>query len=103
MRVDRYLWFVRIVKSRSLAQGMATAGRLRLNGRAVDKASAAVRVGDILTFVAHGGHVRVLRVLAIPARRGPAPEAQACYEDLVTAASSAPLSPDNVSQQAPID
>jgi ribosome-associated heat shock protein Hsp15 len=69
-------------------------GRLRLNGRAVDKSAAPVRAGDILTFATHGGGVRVIRVTTLPARRGPAPEAQGCYEELAIA---------NVSQQDAAD
>ena len=93
MRLDRFLWFVRLAKTREVARAMASTGRLRIDGRPVDRAHAPVRVGNILTFV-HGSTVRVVRVEALPLRRGPAPEAQACYRELTVA---------NVSQQAPID
>ncbi len=82
MRLDRFLWFARLTKTRDVAQVLASEGRLRIDGRVVDRAHAAVRVGNVLTF-AHHGRVRVLRVEALPARRGPAPEAQACYQELV--------------------
>ena len=82
LRLDKFLWFARIVKTRALAQQLAEQGRLRLNGRVVDKAHAPVRVGDVLTFARHGD-VRVLRIEALPPRRGPAPEARACYTDLM--------------------
>jgi ribosome-associated heat shock protein Hsp15 len=64
---------------------------VRVNAVRVTKPAAVVRVGDGLTFV-HGGSVRVLRILALGSRRGPAPEAQALYENLgaVTVAESAP-------------
>ena len=91
MRLDRFLWFVRIVKTRSFAQAMATTGHLRLNGRAIDRAAAPVRPGDILTFATHRGDIRVIRVEQLPARRGPPAEAAACYQDLATA---------NVSQES---
>jgi ribosome-associated heat shock protein Hsp15 len=81
MRLDRYLWFVRLAKTRELAQAMAAEGRLRLDGRPIDRAHAPVRVGNVLTFM-KAGAVRVLRVEALPARRGPAPEARLCYRDL---------------------
>jgi len=81
MRLDRWLWWVRLAKTRTAAAGIAADGHLRIDGRAVDRAHAAVRVGNVLTF-AHHGRVRVLRVEALPARRGPAPEAQGCYQDL---------------------
>ena len=81
MRLDRWLWWVRLAKTRSAAQGIAADGHLRLDGRPIDRAHAAVRVGNILTF-AHHGRIRVVRVEALPHRRGPAPEAQGCYQDL---------------------
>ena len=81
MRLDRWLWWARLVKTRSAAQALAADGHLRVDGRAVDRAHAAVRIGNVLTFPLHG-RVRVLRVEALPTRRGPAPEAQACYCDL---------------------
>lgn len=97
MRLDVFLWFARLAKTRSIAQTLACDGRFRVSGRAVDRPAAPVRVGDILTF-AHHGHVRVLRIAALPARRGPAPEAQGCYEELL-AGSDAPPAAANVSQQ----
>jgi ribosome-associated heat shock protein Hsp15 len=60
---------------------MAEQGRLRLNGRVVDRAHAAVRVGDVLSFALRGT-VRVLRVEALPARRGPPAEAQTLYVEI---------------------
>ena len=101
MRLDRFLWWVRIAKTRPVAQAIAADGHLRLDGRPVDRAHVAVRVGNILTFAAHG-RVRVIRVAALPVRRGPAAEAQGCYEDL-TEGASAISDGANVSQQAPID
>lgn len=82
MRLDRFLWFVRVVKKREWAQAMAEAGTLRIDGRRIERAAASVRVGDTLTFADHAGHVRVIRVLALPSRRGPAAEARACYAEL---------------------
>jgi ribosome-associated heat shock protein Hsp15 len=88
LRLDKFLWFARIVKTRALAQALAGEGRLRLNGRAVDKAHAAVRVGDVLTFASRGA-VRVLRIEALPARRGPPAEARALYCELTSEAGRA--------------
>ena len=87
LRLDKFLWFARIVKTRALAQSLAEAGRIRLAGRIVDRAHAPVRVGDVLSF-AQRGAVRVLRVEALPVRRGPAPEARALYTDLSEALTS---------------
>ena len=81
IRLDKFLWFARIVKTRALAQTMAEGGRLRLAGRVADRAHAPVRVGDVLSF-AHRGQVRVLRIEAIPVRRGPPAEARALYSEV---------------------
>jgi len=93
MRLDIFLWYARLAKTRSVAQGLAVTGRLRIDGRLIERAHAPVRVGNVLTF-AHAGQVRAVRVEALPPRRGPAPEAQACYTDVTVA---------NVSQQTPAD
>ena len=82
MRLDKFLWFVRLTKSRNCAQEVAEARHLRIDGRVVDRPAAAVRVGDTLTFALHD-RIRVIRIEALPARRGPAPEARACYTDLI--------------------
>jgi ribosome-associated heat shock protein Hsp15 len=81
LRLDKFLWFARIVKSRALAQQLAENGRLRIAGRIVDRAHAPVRVGDVLSF-AQRGTVRVLKVEALPTRRGPPAEARALYEEI---------------------
>jgi ribosome-associated heat shock protein Hsp15 len=81
VRVDRFLFFIRLVKSRTLAQGLIETGHVRVDGRRVEKSSEEVRVGSILAFPLHE-RVRILRVLCLPERRGPATEARACYEEL---------------------
>ena len=81
MRVDKWLWQARFFKSRSLAAGCVTGGHLRVNGNRAAKASAAVGPGDVLTF-SQGRLIRVVKIVALGTRRGPAPEAQALYEDL---------------------
>lgn len=81
LRLDKFLWFARIVKTRALAQALAETGRLRLGGRVVDRAHAAVRIGDVLSFAVHG-RVRVLRVEALPVRRGPPGEARLTYSEV---------------------
>jgi len=81
LRADKWLWFARFFKSRSLATQICQAGKLRLSGQGVVKAHYKVKVGDVLTFPqAH--HIRVIKVLALGSRRGPASEAQQLYEDL---------------------
>jgi ribosome-associated heat shock protein Hsp15 len=83
LRVDKFLWFARIVKTRALAQAIAEKGRIRLNGRLIDRAHAPVRPGDVLSF-AQRGAVRVLRIEALPQRRGPPAEARALYSELTS-------------------
>jgi ribosome-associated heat shock protein Hsp15 len=81
LRLDKFLWFARIVKSRALAQALAEGGRLRISGRTVERAHAPVRIGDVLSFAVHG-KVRVLRIEALPSRRGPPAEARALYTEV---------------------
>jgi ribosome-associated heat shock protein Hsp15 len=85
LRLDKFLWFARIVKTRALAQEMAGKGRIRIDGRVVARAHAPVKVGDVLSF-AQRGEVRVLRIESLPVRRGRAPEARVCYCELTGAA-----------------
>jgi ribosome-associated heat shock protein Hsp15 len=80
-RIDKFLWFARFFKSRTLAASVVTDGRVRINGARCEKASAIVRAGDVLTFPA-GSLVRVIKVLRGGERRGPASEAQTLYEDM---------------------
>ena len=81
LRLDKWLWYARFFKTRSLATALCQAGKVRVDGAAVTKAHHIVRPGQVLTFV-QGNHVRVIKVVALASRRGPAPEAQALYEDL---------------------
>lgn len=83
-RIDRWLWFTRFFKTRSLAAQAVTGGRARLNGERV-KPAHAVRVGDRLTLTVEQETLD-LEVLALPARRGPAKEAQACYAETAQSA-----------------
>lgn len=80
LRLDKLLWHLRFAPTRSMAQGWIAAGHIRLNGRRVDRSAASVRVGDILTLPL-SARVLVIELTALPRRRGPAAEAQACYRD----------------------
>ena len=80
-RIDKWLWFARVVKSRSLAARLVEGGHVRINGVRSDNAAKALRPGDVLT-VALERHVRVLRVVADGERRGPFTEASRLFEDL---------------------
>jgi ribosome-associated heat shock protein Hsp15 len=80
-RLDKWLWFARFCKSRTLASKLCAAGKVRIAGEIVHKAHYLVRPGDVLTFP-QGPHIRVVRVLQMGTRRGPATEARTLYEDL---------------------
>ena len=90
LRLDKFLWFARIVKTRGLAQQLAEGGRLRLQGRVVDRAHCPVRIGDVLSFAVHG-KVRVLKVEGLPARRGPPAEARLLYTEVTERAAGEPV------------
>ena len=81
MRIDRFLHCIRLVKSRTLAQSLVETGYVRIDGKRIEKSSEEVRVGSVIALPLHD-RVRVLRVLELPERRGPAPEARTCYEEL---------------------
>lgn len=81
MRIDKLLWFLRFAPSRGQAQEWVCDGHIRLNGRRIERPSAAVREGDVLVLPLRT-HVRVIEIRALPLRRGPAGEAQACYRVL---------------------
>ena len=80
VRVDKWLWQTRFFKSRALAARVVQAG-IRIDGAPASKPHRAIGPGAVLTFH-QARRLRVVRVLELPIRRGPAPEAQACYEDL---------------------
>ena len=81
MRIDRFLYCIRLIKSRTLAQALIETGHVRIDRKRVDKPSAEVRVGSVIA-VPLNDRVRILRVLALPNRRGPAAAARLCYEEL---------------------
>jgi ribosome-associated heat shock protein Hsp15 len=81
LRLDKWLWYARFFKTRTLAAKTCNAGKLRVSGATVSKAHHKIKPGEVLTFP-QGRHIRVVRVVALGTRRGPAPEAQALYEDL---------------------
>jgi ribosome-associated heat shock protein Hsp15 len=80
-RIDKWLFFARAVKSRSLAAKLVTTGRVRINRDKAAQASDFVKPGDVLTITLDR-RVLVWKVVDLGARRGPAPEAQTLYEDL---------------------
>ena len=80
-RLDKWLWYSRFFKSRASASKACNSSKIRINGQIAAKASANVKVDDVLTF-ARGHHIRVVRIRDLGWRRGPAPEARILYDDL---------------------
>ena len=83
-RLDQWLWFARLAKSRSLAARLCAAGSIRVNGATVIKPNQTLRVGDFVVLP-QGGVERSVRVLALGVRRGPASEARTLYEETAAA------------------
>ncbi len=80
-RIDKWLWCARFFKSRTRAARLVGEGRVRVSGAVVHKPHHPLKPGDVLTFP-QGPHIRVVRVMALAIRRGPANEARTLYEDL---------------------
>src|SRR5262245_10685713 len=80
-RIDKWLWHARVVRTRTGAAALVTAGQVRLNGQRNHAASQAVRVGDVVT-VALDRTVRVLKVIGFAERRGSAESVQSLYTDI---------------------
>ena len=81
MRIDLFLHRIRLARSRTLAQSLVETGYVRIDGRRIEKPSEQVQDGSIVALPLQG-KVRVIRILTLPARRGPPSEACACYEEL---------------------
>ena len=81
LRLDKWFWYARFIKSRSLATKLCNSGKVRVNGNLIIKAHQSVTPGDVLTFSV-GPNIRVIKIIKLGNRRGPAKEAQALYEDL---------------------
>lgn len=81
-RLDKWLWCARFMKARSDCARLVAAGSVRINRQPTDKPHARLRPGDVITLPLRD-QVRVLEVLALATRRGPAPEAQGLYRELV--------------------
>ena len=81
IRLDKWLWHARFFKTRSLATKLVSGGKCRVNAQVVAKPAFGVGPGDVLTFP-QARDIRVIKIVAVGERRGPAPEAQTLYEDL---------------------
>ena len=83
LRLDKWLWFARFFKSRTSASHYCAGGKIRINGRIIEKPHHAIKPGDVLTFPL-SDQVRVIKVKALAARRGSAALARLLYEDLAS-------------------
>ncbi|MCC0037305.1 RNA-binding S4 domain-containing protein [Hoeflea alexandrii] len=99
-RIDKWLFFARIIKSRTLAGKFAAGGNVRVNSEKIDQASVLIKPGDVLTITLER-RILVLRVLGCGERRGPAPEAQLLYEDLSPKPAAAGEAEPVAAQRAP--
>lgn len=80
-RIDKWLFFARVVKSRSLAAKLAVAWRVRINRDKASQAADQVKPGDVLTITLDR-RILICKVLDPGVRRGPAEEAKKLFEDL---------------------
>ena len=81
LRLDIYLYYIRIFKSRSIATKFILTNRLRISGQVTQKPHKMISVGDVLTMTIND-NIKILKVLDIPSRRGPYPESLNFYEDI---------------------
>lgn len=85
-RLDMWLWCARFARARADCARLVAEGVVRINRQPTDKAHARLRVGDVLTLgLPRRGDVRVVRVLALAARRGPTADARLLYEEVTEA------------------
>lgn len=80
-RIDKWLWYARVAKTRTLAAGLVSGGKVRLNSAKITKPSHVVRPGDVVT-VTQRERILVLRIETLGIRRGSATEARTLYDDL---------------------
>jgi ribosome-associated heat shock protein Hsp15 len=84
LRLDKWLWYARFFKTRNAANKAISCGRFRLDGMVMNKPHRNALCGQVLTFI-QGNRIRVIRIMALGSRRGPASEASLLYEDLTPA------------------
>jgi ribosome-associated heat shock protein Hsp15 len=99
MRIDKLLWFLRFAKTRTLAQALVENGHIRLDGRRIERAHAKASAGSVLVLPLPGG-IKVIEIIALPQRRGPANEAQSCYRVLDERAAM-PIAGNGLGTEAP--
>ena len=85
LRLDTYLYYIRIFKSRSIATKFVLTNRLRISGQVTQKPHRMISIGDVLTMTIND-HIKILKVLDIPNRRGPYSESLNFYDDITPVA-----------------
>ena len=99
LRLDKWLWYARFFKTRTLAADVANGGKIRINKVVIRKAAAEVKVGDVLTFH-QGPNIRVIEIVALGTSRRPFEEARLLYEDLAPLPERRPKSEQTPEEQA---
>ncbi|WP_024587268.1 RNA-binding S4 domain-containing protein [Aliihoeflea sp. 2WW] len=99
-RIDKWLFFARVVKSRSLAAKLVQSGKVRLNREKIAQAAQAVKPGDVLT-ISLDRRILVLKILFPGTRRGPFEEARTLYEDLSPSPEAKAAAPAPVAERDP--
>jgi ribosome-associated heat shock protein Hsp15 len=92
IRIDKWLWFARLAKTRGIAADLVLRGKIRINGTPATKPAAPVGPGDVVS-IAVAGAVRVMRIADAGRRRGPAPEDRALYDDMTSPTPAADAAP----------
>ncbi|SNZ21477.1 RNA-binding S4 domain-containing protein [Cohaesibacter gelatinilyticus] len=95
LRIDKWLWYARVAKTRTLAAKLVGSGHVRVNSEKILAAKFGVKEGDVLT-IARDSRIRILKIAALGERRGPASEAQLLYEDLTPVVEKTAKSPEPV-------
>ncbi len=93
-RLDKWLWFARVVKSRTAAADLVTTGKVRINRMKIERPAAPLKVGDVVTVVANH-RIRVLAVRDTGTRRGPPAEARTLFDELSDQPVGSPASEPN--------
>ncbi len=94
-RLDKWLWHARFLRHRADCTRLVQSGSVRINRQPTEKAHARLRLGDVVTLPLRDA-VRVIEVLRLAARRGPASEAATLFREIVASAAtqSPPADPD---------
>ncbi len=98
-RLDKWLWCARFMRARADCARLVADGHLRVNRQPTDKPHAKLRIGDVITLPLRG-EVRVIAVLALAGRRGPAEQARGLYREIPPAEPASNASPCGDGQEA---